>query len=372
MSKTGKRARVIALYLPQYHPIPENDEWWGPGFTEWTNVAKAKPMFRGHYQPHIPADLGFYDLRVPETRVAQAEMARANGVEAFCYWHYWFAGRRILERPFQEVLSSKEPDFPFCLGWANETWSGIWHGNPDRVLIEQTYPGPEDYTAHFRAVVAAFSDPRYLKIEGKPLFHVQKPKKIPDPRQFTDLWRELAREVGFPGLYLVADADESWNPRQCGFDAALNMHLPKSQSWEAWPGPLRRLRREWNRLAGWPKIHRHELIWEQFLAQGRSVSPHITRHVSVLPNWDNTPRSGVNGVVVLGSNPELFRQQVRKALAMVAGEPLERRLVFVKSWNEWAEGNHLEPDLRFGRGYLEVLRDEVCASGDSAPGTLPI
>ena len=144
-----RQARVIAFYLPQFHPIPENDEWWGPGFTEWRNVAKARPLFRGHYQPRIPADLGFYDLRVPETRWTQAELAKSHGIEGFCYWHYWFAGRRILERPFNEVLQLKEPDFPFSLGWANQTWTGIWHGLNDKILIEQTYPGHHDYIAHF-------------------------------------------------------------------------------------------------------------------------------------------------------------------------------------------------------------------------------
>ena len=146
------RARAIALYLPQFHPIPENDAWWGSGFTEWTNTAKARPLFAGHHQPHVPADLGFYDLRLPETREAQAALARRYGIEGFCYYHYWFAGRRILERPFDEVLASGKPDFPFCLCWANESWTGIWHGAPGRILIEQTYPGPADHAAHFSAL----------------------------------------------------------------------------------------------------------------------------------------------------------------------------------------------------------------------------
>jgi len=359
MTDTGRRARVIAFYLPQYHPIPENDEWWGPGFTEWTNVAKAKPLFRGHYQPHVPADLGFYDLRVPETRAAQAEMARVHGVEAFSYWHYWFAGRRILDRPFQEVLRSKEPDFPFCLGWANQTWSGIWHGDPGRILIEQTYPGPDDYRAHFQALLGAFSDPRYVTVDGKPLFLVYRPLQIPNSRQFTDIWRELAHEVGFPGLYLIGDSGGSWNPHQAGFDAALDMSLPDLQGWEPWYRPMSRLKWKWKLLTRRPTILQYEDVWEPFVEQGCSAMPDITRHVGILPNWDNTPRSGANGLVLRGSTPDLFRRQVRKALAVIAREPLERRLVFVKSWNEWAEGNYLEPDLMFGRGYLEALRDEL-------------
>ena len=178
MKNKQTKARLIALYLPQFHPIPENDQWWGKGFTEWTNVAKAVPMFSGHYQPRIPADLGFYDLRVPEVRMAQAEMAAEHGVEGFCYWHYWFAGKRLLERPFNEVLKSGEPKFPFCLAWANQTWTGIWHGAPDRILIEQTYPGIKDYESHFYALLDSFIDERYIKIDGKPVFVVYKPELI--------------------------------------------------------------------------------------------------------------------------------------------------------------------------------------------------
>src|ERR1039457_4911938 len=174
--------KLIAFNLPQFHPIPENDEWWGKGFTEWTNTAKAKPLFTGHYQPHVPADLGFYDLRLPESRKAQADMARAYGIEAFCYYHYWFAGKRLLERPVNEIIESGEPDFPFCLCWANDTWSGIWHGTPKHILVEQTYPGYDDYKAHFDYLLKAFSDRRYLTIDGKPLFVVYQPYHMPDPK----------------------------------------------------------------------------------------------------------------------------------------------------------------------------------------------
>src|SRR5439155_14140664 len=202
----GRHTRFIAFYLPQFHPIPENDRWWGPGFTEWTNVARATPLFPGHYQPRLPADLGFYDLRIPEVRVAQADLARAHGVEAFCYWHYWFAGKRLLERPFTEVLESGEPDFPFCLAWANQSWSGIWHGAPDRVLMEQTYPGRRDHEDHFRVLVEAFADPRYVTVDGAPVFVVYAPRELPEPRRVTDVWRELAAKAGFPALHLVAVA----------------------------------------------------------------------------------------------------------------------------------------------------------------------
>src|SRR3954467_6790017 len=172
--------KLISFYLPQFHPIPENDEWWGRGFTEWTNTARATPLFRGHYQPHVPADLGFYDLRLPELRAAQAKLAREHGVEGFCYYHYWFAGRRILERPFDEVLASGQPDFPFCLNWANQTWTGNWHGAPNRVLIEQTYPGMDDHCRHFDALLPAFADQRCMKVDGRPLFVVYRPRELPE------------------------------------------------------------------------------------------------------------------------------------------------------------------------------------------------
>ena len=164
MSQSGA-PRLIALYLPQFHPIPENDEFWGAGFTEWTNVAAARPLYRGHVQPKLPGELGFYDLRLADSRAAQAALARAAGIEGFCYWHYWFGGRRVLERPFQEVLESGQPDFPFCLGWANDHWTGVWYGAPDRVLIEQTYPGPHDYRAHFESILPALRDRRCMTVD---------------------------------------------------------------------------------------------------------------------------------------------------------------------------------------------------------------
>jgi len=353
------QARIIAFYLPQYHPIPENNAWWEPGFTEWFNVARARPMFRGHYQPRMPADLGFYDLRLPETRQAQAELARNHGVQAFCYWHYWFGGRRILERPFTDVLVSKEPDFPFCLGWANETWTGIWHGLPNKILLAQIYPGIEDYKAHFDTVLPALSDPRYLTVDGKPLFYVFRPLGLPDPGQFTDLWRELALKAGLKGLYLVGEGSRSWNPVDAGFDAMVNTSLFNVAAWRPWWHPRGRLRWEWKQFRGLPTIFRYEDICERFVDDRIGPAPHIRSHVPLLPGWDNTPRSGLNGLVLHSSTPELFRRQVRRALSIGASEPLEHRLVFLKSWNEWAEGNYMEPDLRFGHGYLEALRDEV-------------
>ena len=201
------KARVIALYLPQFHPLAENDKVWGPGFTEWTNVAKAKPLFRGHYQPRIPADLGFYDLRLPETRERQAEMAREAGIEGFCYWHYWMGnGKRLLNRPFDEVLASGKPDFPFCLAWANHDWTTkTWKNNGGTTMIsKQLYPGDEDYINHFNTVLPAFKDHRYITVDGKPLFCIFDPYGFADIERFMELWQKMAKENGLKGVYFVA------------------------------------------------------------------------------------------------------------------------------------------------------------------------
>ena len=362
------RFRAIALHLPQFHPIAENDEWWGKGFTEWTNTAKAKPLFRWHYQPHVPADLGFYDLRLPETRAAQAALARAYGIEAFCYYHFWFGGKRLLEKPIEAILDSGEPDFPFCLCWANQTWTGVWHGAPDRILIEQTYPGEDDHRRHFETLLRAFTDPRYVRVDGKPLFVVYSPQELPEAGRFTDLWRDLAARAGLPGLFLVGEnrTGENWNPSAFGFDARVDVRLPPRrktlQAWATWRHPLRKLRYYIAGLRRLPTIHQYEYVSDYLIG---NHSPGVESFPCAIPNWDNTPRSGPNGMVLHGSTPELFRRHFRKALAFVADYPAQHRLVFIKSWNEWAEGNHLEPDLRFGCQYLEVVRDEVM--GITAP-----
>jgi len=383
---TGTQARLIAFYLPQFHPILENDEWWGKGFTEWTNVAKAKPLFPGHYQPHIPADLGFYDLRVPETRLAQAEMAQKYGIEGFCYWHYWFAGKRLLDRPFAEVLKSGEPDFPFCLAWANQTWTGIWHGAPGRVLIEQTYPGESDYVSHFHSILEAFRDERYLTVDGRKAFIVYVPRRIPDPRLFTDLWRELARKNGLGGVYFMAVCEPGWDPRMHGFDAAIVNSSIRGRE-DQGKVSLRvkgLLNKDLRERLGVTAIHRCANSARQAMSaamRGRRRIPSIfdyagfvsrafpERHYRdweypmVVPNWDNTPRSGLNGIVLHRSSPELFKSHLRNALGLVEDRTYDRRIVFIKSWNEWAEGNHLEPDFKYGHGYLEALRNELSGQG---------
>lgn len=364
MEKQSVKARILAYYLPQFHPIPENDGWWGKGFTEWTNVGKAKPLFPGHYQPHVPADLGYYDLRVPETREAQAAMAREYGIEGFIYWHYWFGnGRRLLERPFQEVLESGKPDFPFALAWANESWSGSCHGLlPGKTLIEQTYPGDEDYIAHFRTVLPAFKDPRYIRCEGKPLFFIYKHQQCPDVAHFIELWQRLARENGLDGIFFVAVVISLYRAdaakarldlvREQGFDA---LNVINAYNWPITDYRYRFKRKVFFKQLGWiPDVRPYR--YEQFqcpLDRDENVFP------SILPNWDHTPRSGKKGVVLFGSTPDAFRECLHRKLELIKDKPAERRFLIIKSWNEWAEGNYLEPDLRFGKGYLDALKEEL-------------
>lgn len=346
-------ARAIAFYLPQYFPIPENDEWWGPGFTEWTNTARARRLFPGHQQPTLPGELGFYDLRVPETRQAQSDLAREYGVEAFAYWHYWFGhGSRILERPFQEVLASGAPEISFCLAWANQTWSGIWHGAEDRVLRQQLYPGAEDDRAHFATILPALRDERYLRVDGRPVFYVFRPEELPDAAAFVDRWQAMARAAGLPGLYLVAEMSDllGTGPRYVGgeadgFDASVYMRLP-ARNEGAWRFRMRAIRKS----LGGPEIYPYSETIAARSKSGPSLQP------CVYPNWDNTPRSGRGGLVLTGATPAKFRRNVEDAVVTLADRPFEHRLLWVKSWNEWAEGNHLEPDLTHGRAWLEALR----------------
>ena len=342
---------VVAHYLPQYHPIRENDEWWGKGFTEWTNVAKAQPLFRGHDQPHLPADLGFYDLRVPEVREAQAALARRYGVTAFCYWQYWFGGRRLLERPFDEVLASGRPDLPFCLAWANQTWSGIWHGAPDRILVEQTYP-PGDDEAHFAAVLPAFRDERYLRIDGRPVLFVYKPSELPEPARWVGRWKHLAEDAGLGGLYLVAGLGETEYATHAedGFDAGV---------WYQFPFGTDRGVEVRDRVAraGYFRGPRRYPTTEHLPPLPGDVTGPL--FPCVYPNWDNTPRSGRGGVLATGSTPARFATHVRDALAVARRLPAGEQMVVVKSWNEWAEGNYLEPDADTGHARGDALAREL-------------
>jgi len=355
-----KKVRIICYYLPQFHPIPENDLWWGKGFTEWTNVTKARPLFPGHYQPRLPSDLGFYDLRVPEVRIAQAEMAKYYGIEGFCYWHYWFAGKRLLERPFQEVLKTGEPDFPFCLGWANESWTGIWHGLSDKVLMEQTYPGPKDEESHFYANLEAFHDKRYITIEGKPIFYVYKPHNLPEAKRFVDHWNTLAIKTGLKGIYFIGeDHTLTWNPIENGFDASVP-HLGTGfykliMIHKKFIKIFKKIRYDYM----YKYLHVPNIFpYKNFIIHGSAdLSKDFLQYPCALANWDNTPRSGRRGYILSNSTPDLFKVYLQIITKQVSDRELDRRIIFIKSWNEWAEGNYLEPDQKYGSQFLQVIKE---------------
>jgi lipopolysaccharide biosynthesis protein len=365
--------RAIAFYLPQFHPIPENDEWWGKGFTEWINVVRTKPQFEGHHQPHLPADLGFYDLRVPETRAAQADLAAAYGIHGFCYYHYWFNSRRILERPFNEVWKSGEPDFPFCLCWANENWTRRWDGLEAHLLLEQRYSESDDL-AHIRSLIPVFSDPRYIRVADRPLLLVYRASKLPQPEKTTDLWRREAERAGLKGLFLVrveSFRNENGDPRTIGFDCALEFQPRWFELTRS-----RILRRKWwhRRKIGTsePSFFDNCVCdYEDVVAKALADSvPPYPRIPSVCPGWDNSPRRKHGAHILTNSTPEIYERWLRevanrrRAATRSQGNSLlnEDSLVFINAWNEWGEGTHLEPCQTWGHGYLEATRRALAIS----------
>ena len=351
---------IIAYYLPQFHPIPENDEWWGKGFTEWTNVAKAKPLFKGHYQPKIPADLGFYDLRVPEVREQQAELAREAGIDGFCYWHYWFGnGKQLLERPFKEVVQSGKPDFPFCLGWANESWEAkTWNNEAvksRKILIEQTYPGDKDIENHFYSLLDAFKDSRYIRINNRPVFQIYKPQNHPNIKHFMLKWNELLRKESISDrFYFIAEANDSnfTEIKSLGFDSAiinLSSRIEKPYKNKC---IIYRALHYFCRLVSHKSIlisYKESLnyLWNEKIDSQEFIIP------SLLPNWDHSPRSGNKFSILTDCSPTLFKKLCLRTFNGIKNK--ENKIVFVKSWNEWGEGNYMEPDLKYGKGYINAL-----------------
>ncbi len=358
------KARLIAYYLPQFHPTPENNEWWGNGFTEWTNVTKAKPLFKNHKQPKLPADLGFYDLRVPETREAQAQLAKECGIEGFCYWHYWFGnGKKLLDYPINEILKTQKPDFPFCFAWANQTWGGLPYGDGfNRILVEQTYPGIKDYEDHFYNLLPFFKDPRYIKVNDMPVFQVNTPLGIPNPNEFINIWQSLAVKNGLAGIFFIAHALPDFEYEKYGYNA-LNfvtpLHLFQRYKHSAFNDLINKITKRYpqrikNRIFGRkPTLYEYSKIVEcsnySDLKNDRFIIP------VAIPNWDHTPRSKNQGSVILNSTPELFLKNLDNCFELIKNRKKSERFIFIKSWNEWAEGNYLEPDVEFGKSYLEAI-----------------
>ncbi len=376
MSSNG-RPRLITFYLPQFHPIPENDQWWGKGFTEWKNAVRARPLVKDHYQPHLPSELGFYDLRSPETRQAQADLARQYGIHGFCYYHYWFGGKRLLERPLDEVLASGQPDFPFCVCWANENWTRRWDGEEHEILMQQTY-SREDDLAHIRALIPYFQDRRYIKVDGRPLVLIYRVSSLPHPEETAAIWRREANKAGFPDLYLctvVSLGTLDFDPASIGFDAAVD--FPPTCNHRTQPiRPLRcrfkGLDRQARRFFRDPYCE-HAILRYSDLAKNimDRAEPPYKLFPGVSPGWDNSARRKRGASVYLGSTPEIYRSWLDHSInqAQRRFENQDERLVFINAWNEWAEGNHLEPDQKWGRRYLEETRRSL-ESCDEFPVTL--
>jgi 2-polyprenyl-3-methyl-5-hydroxy-6-metoxy-1,4-benzoquinol methylase len=364
--------RAVAFYLPQFHPTTENDAWWGKGFTEWTNVTKAEPIWPGHYQPRLPADLGFYDLRLPEVRAAQAKMAMESGVSAFIYHHYWFGGRRLLNRPFDEVLESGSPNFPFALCWANEPWSRVWDGGDRSILVDQVYEGDE-LRKHAELLAKPFNDPRYLRVDGRPLFVIYRIDHLPDPRGYIDEFRKACVAEAGVEPYLVQAVTHALDkkPSQTGVDAEVEFPPHRmGDKIRAHPDP--RL------AAGSHQRYEYEDVVAGCLE--RLDVPWV-RYPGVVPSWDNTARRKVRATILHGATPEAYEKWLLAAAEHEARRRPDDGLVFINAWNEWAEGAYLEPDQRFGHGFLDATRrvfgqvdapeQPTTPAGATVPGALP-
>lgn len=344
-SKSGD-VKLIAFYLTQFHPIPENDEWWGKGFTEWTNSTKAVPLFDGHDQPHLPADMGFYDLRLRETRHQQIELARSYGIEGFCYYYYWFSGKRLLERPLDDMLADPESDMPFCVCWANENWTRRWDAAEHEILIAQAYR-PNDDQEFIEGLIPMFRDPRYILVDGAPLLIVYRPQHLPDSRNSVAIWRKACADAGIPRIHVAcALTHGNWDHKVYGFDSGVEFP----------PHNMKAV----NRATCLPFFDKYEGycpdyqdVAEMYLS--RSYSEQDSGFRAVFPSWDNTARRGANGTIILNGTPENYEYWLATAIRKTRQDfPAQERLLFINAWNEWAEGCHLEPDRRYGHAFLEA------------------
>jgi hypothetical protein len=345
----------LAFYLPQFHETPQNDAWHGTGFTEWTLVAKARPLFPGHQQPHLPGELGFYDLRLPEVRELQARLARSHGVSGFMYYHYWFMGQQLLERPFREVLRSGTPDFPFCLCWANERWTRRWQGAGDELFIEQEY-SEEDDIEHIRWLIEAFKDERYIHVKGRPLLTIYNPHKLPNPKRTVEIWSDECARAGVARPWLVGF--ETWgivlDPADIGFDASAEFQPHRIDTLVEQMAPPPGCD-PGNEVYNYAEIAR---------AFGARPDPSWTHYPCVVTGWDNTPRRRDGEAFLLaGSTPERYGEWLAQSMRNQMRTQGNDGVVFINGWNEWAEGSHLEPDVTYGRRYLEATRDAVRSLG---------
>ena len=352
---SADKVKVIAFFLTQFHPTPENDRWWGKGFTEWTNVTKAEPLFEGHYQPHLPADLGFYDLRLREVRHEQIALARQYGVDGFCYHYYWFSGTRILNRPLDEMLHDPESSMPFCLCWANENWTRRWDGADRDLLIAQKHL-PTDDLDFIGSLIPFFRDPRYIRLNGAPFFIVYQPQSLPDPLRTVTRWREYCERIGIGTIHICAAlTNDNEDYAQLGFDSGVQFPPHNCQCENA------------NDLVDfYSPFHGRVVEYERFAASYLDRTyPNANVFRTVSPSWDQTARVGSRAFMLLNGTPSNYEYWLSESIRRtIQGFPGEERMVFVNAWNEWAEGCHLEPDRRFQRQFLEAtLRARSNRSG---------
>ena len=363
------KIKFLAYYLPQFHPIPENDNWWGKGFTEWTNVAKAKPLFKGHCQPILPADLGFYDLRVPEVQRQQAKLASDYGVDGFIYYQYWFGeNQMLLERPAEQMLKNKTITLPFCFCWANETWKGVWHGldNPS-VLLEQKYQGDQAYISYFNYLLPFFNDERYIKVDNKPMFHIYRMQDIPDLDTFLNLFNNLAINAGFKGIYFVSTlgpnslCDSKLVYGKVGIDVFDRMRHKNEFIFSSKKihGKIERFIKRKIGLTNEVGKRLKPLLYDyaKGVTKFNIDFPNKKYIPCVFPNWDNSARSGKKSLIFKNSNPTEWRKHLQISVEKLLENPKNPQIIIIKSWNEWAEGNYLEPDQKFGLKWLEAVKD---------------
>lgn len=370
---------VVAFYLPQFHSIPENDEWWGKGFTEWTNVRKAMPLFEGHNQPRVPLNGNYYNLLDPKTLRWQVDLANKYGVGGFCFYHYWFDGHMLLEKPVEMFLADESLDLPFCICWANEHWTNQWVSGENKVLIEQRYGGEAEWREHFEYLLPFFKDDRYIRVDGKPLVVLYRPEIVDCLPDMLACWRNLAEENGLGGLvityqhpsyYVYPEKREDLFDYNIEFQPTLALTMKKSQKHKILRSIKRRLAlfmeknfgidlRFIGSSTGLSHISYDE-IWKAIL----SMEP--TRKNSfpgAFVDWDNTPRRGMKGSLYDGVTVEKFRhyfkEQVKRARNVYSSN-----FLFMFAWNEWAEGGYLEPDENRGYGFLEAIHDSLQELGE--------
>lgn len=367
--------KTIAFYLPQFHAIPENDAWWGQGFTEWVNVKAAKPQFKGHMQPEVPYRNNYYDLLDPAVQVAQAMLAKQYGLGGFCYYHYWFEGKLLLEKPMENMLGNPEVDIPFCVCWANETWARTWDGQENEVLIKQNYNEDEAaWKAHFDYLLPFFRDDRYIRHQGKPMMLIYKPHLITNCAQMLTYWRKLAQEAGFPGLYVGYQHFSAFDAdcEALGFDFGVEFEpfytvreLKKELSTTgsklrySLKHPAWILRKLYQKLLNKPTVYDYDEIWNRILRRKPEKANSIPGGFT---SWDNTPRRGSNSNVFFGASPEKFKKYLSRQVDH-ANTVYHADYLFLNAWNEWAEGAHLEPDEHDGFGYLEAHKTAVSKEG---------